>query len=93
MIDLAVLLVAHRHHGHFDRHDAALAVIPQYLLTDVIRGDQLAHQPIIVYVNIIDKTIDLIRVTEMGAHQGTKGWDRKLRDAASGNKTRRPCAK
>src|SRR5918996_2976603 len=40
VIDLSILLVSDRHHGHLDRYDATLAVIPQNLLTDVIRRDK-----------------------------------------------------
>src|SRR5215216_484701 len=93
MIDLAVLLVPDRHHGHLDRDDAALAVIPQHFLADVICCDQLAHQPIVVNMNIIDETIDHIRIAEMGAYQRAERRDGELRDAASSNKTRRPCPK
>ncbi len=60
MIDLAVLLVADRQHRHLDRDDTALTVVLQHFVADVLRRHQLAHEAVVVDVDIVDQAVDLV---------------------------------
>jgi hypothetical protein len=54
MKNLPILLIPHRQYGHFHGNNSALAVVFHHLRTDIIRRHKLAHQPIIVNVNIVN---------------------------------------
>jgi hypothetical protein len=80
------LFVAHCQHRHFDRHDPAFAVIVHHLRADISGRDQLAHQPVIVDVNIVNETVDAVPLVERGPHQCAKSRGFQLRDSTPGDK-------
>ena len=90
----SVLFIAHRQHRHLDRHDTPLAVVVHDLVADVIGGHQLAHQPIVVDVNVVDQSVDLITISEWSPDECAKSRRIliQLRDAAADDKTGCPSA-
>ncbi len=64
----AILFISDRQHGHFYGHDAPLAVVLHHFIANVIRSYELAHQAVVVDVNVVDQSIDLISVAQWRAH-------------------------
>src|SRR4030095_2600679 len=91
MINFSILFIPNRQHGHFHRYDAPLTVILQHLIAYILRGHKLTYQAIVIDVDIVDQSIDLIRVTEGRAYDLAKCGYCELRDAASRNEARCPC--
>jgi hypothetical protein len=88
MKDPSALLVSHCQYRHFHRDDAAFSVVVHHLRADVPGGDQLAHKPIIVNMNIIDQAVDAVILIERGTHKRTEGWGFQLRDRTTRDKLR-----
>ncbi len=89
VVDPPVLAVAHRQHAHLQRHVAVQAVVVDHALIHALGGDQLAHQPIVIDVDIVDQAEDLVTFAHRRLHQRAKGRSVELRNPAADHKAGR----